>query len=89
MLGDPDYLPWVAAVDLPAYEQLYMSKLVGPHGVAGTVSQLTVKTVKAAAGSRSNAQEDDPWSPRGFSGRVLSTVRNPLSPLRSRLLPVR
>ncbi len=46
MLGDPDYLLWVAAADLAAYEQLYMTKLVGLPGVARTVSQLTMKTVK-------------------------------------------
>jgi len=46
MFGDPDYLLWVAAADLPAYEELYMSKLVGLPGVARTVSQLTMKTVK-------------------------------------------
>jgi len=46
MFGDPDYLLWVAAADLAAYEQLYMTKLVGLPGVARTVSQLTMKTVK-------------------------------------------
>jgi Lrp/AsnC family transcriptional regulator, leucine-responsive regulatory protein len=46
MFGDPDYLLWIAAADLTAYEQLYMSKLVGLPGVARTVSQLTMKTVK-------------------------------------------
>jgi Lrp/AsnC family leucine-responsive transcriptional regulator len=46
MFGDPDYLLWVAAADLAAYEELYMSKLVGLPGVARTVSQLTMKTVK-------------------------------------------
>jgi DNA-binding Lrp family transcriptional regulator len=46
MFGDPDYLLWVAAADLDAYEQLYMTKLVGLPGVARTVSQLTMKTVK-------------------------------------------
>lgn len=34
MFGDPDYLLWVAAADLAAYEQLYMSRLVGLPGVA-------------------------------------------------------
>jgi Lrp/AsnC family leucine-responsive transcriptional regulator len=47
MFGDPDYLLWVAVADLEAYERLYMSKLVGLPGVARTVSQLTLKTVKA------------------------------------------
>jgi Lrp/AsnC family transcriptional regulator, leucine-responsive regulatory protein len=46
MFGDPDYLLWVAAADLAAYEELYMTKLVGLPGVARTVSQLTMKTVK-------------------------------------------
>lgn len=46
MFGDPDYLLWVAAADLAAYEELYMAKLVGLPGVARTVSQLTMKTVK-------------------------------------------
>jgi DNA-binding Lrp family transcriptional regulator len=46
MFGDPDYLLWIAAADLSAYEQLYMTKLVGLPGVARTVSQLTMKTVK-------------------------------------------
>jgi|SRR5215207_2028263 len=46
MFGDPDYLLWVAAANLEAYEQLYMAKLVGLPGVARTVSQLTMKTVK-------------------------------------------
>jgi Lrp/AsnC family leucine-responsive transcriptional regulator len=46
MFGEPDYLLWVAAADLAAYEELYMSKLVGLPGVARTVSQLTMKTVK-------------------------------------------
>jgi Lrp/AsnC family transcriptional regulator, leucine-responsive regulatory protein len=46
MFGDPDYLLWVAAANLEAYEQLYMTKLVGLPGVARTVSQLTMKTVK-------------------------------------------
>jgi Lrp/AsnC family transcriptional regulator, leucine-responsive regulatory protein len=46
MFGDPDYLLWVAAADLAAYEQLYMTKLVALPGVARTVSQLTMKTVK-------------------------------------------
>jgi Lrp/AsnC family leucine-responsive transcriptional regulator len=46
MFGDPDYLLWVAAADLAAYEELYMSKLVGLPGVARTVSQLAMKTVK-------------------------------------------
>jgi Lrp/AsnC family leucine-responsive transcriptional regulator len=47
MFGDPDYLLWVAVADLAAYEQLYMSKLVDLPGVARTVSQLTMKTIKA------------------------------------------
>jgi DNA-binding Lrp family transcriptional regulator len=46
MFGDPDYLLWVAVADLDAYEELYMTKLVGLPGVARTVSQLTMKTVK-------------------------------------------
>ena len=46
MFGDPDYLLWVAAADLAAYEQLYMSKLVGLPSVARTFSQLTMKTIK-------------------------------------------
>src|SRR5215218_1685474 len=46
MFGDPDYLLWIATADLAAYERLYMSKLVGLPGVARTVSQLTMKTVK-------------------------------------------
>ena len=46
MFGEPDYLLWVAAADLAAYEELYMSKLVGLPGVARTGSQLTMKTVK-------------------------------------------
>lgn len=36
MFGDPDYLLWVAAADLSAYEQLYTTKLVGLPGVART-----------------------------------------------------
>ncbi len=47
MFGDPDYLLWVAVADLDAYERLYMSKLVGLPGVARTVSQLTLKTIKS------------------------------------------
>ena len=46
MFGDPDYLLWVAVADLEAYESLYMTKLVGLPGVARTVSQLTMKTIK-------------------------------------------
>ena len=46
MFGDPDYLLWVATMDLDAYEDLYMNKLVGLSGVARTVSQLTMKTIK-------------------------------------------
>jgi len=46
MFGDPDYLLWVAVSDLEAYEELYMNKLVRLTGVARTVSQLTMKTVK-------------------------------------------
>jgi Lrp/AsnC family transcriptional regulator, leucine-responsive regulatory protein len=46
MFGDPDYLLWVAVEDLEAYERLYMAKLVSLPGVARTVSQLTMKTVK-------------------------------------------
>ena len=46
MFGDPDYLLWVAVEDLEAYERLYMAKLVGLPGVARTVSQLTMKTIK-------------------------------------------
>ena len=48
MFGDPDYLLWVAVEDLDAYERLYMAKLVGLPGVARTVSQLTMKTIKSA-----------------------------------------
>jgi Lrp/AsnC family leucine-responsive transcriptional regulator len=48
MFGDPDYLLWVAVANLDAYEELYMSKLVGLPGVARTVSQLTMKTIKLA-----------------------------------------
>ena len=47
MFGDPDYLLWVAVADLEAYEEVYMTKLVGLPGVARTVSQLTMKTVKS------------------------------------------
>lgn len=47
MFGDPDYLLWVAVEDLEAYERLYMAKLVGLPGVARTVSQLTMKTIKS------------------------------------------
>ena len=46
MFGDPDYLLWIATADLAAYERLYMSELVGLPGVARTVSQLTMQTVK-------------------------------------------
>jgi DNA-binding Lrp family transcriptional regulator len=46
MFGDPDYLLWVAVADLEAYEEVYMAKLVGLPGVARTVSQLTMKTIK-------------------------------------------
>jgi DNA-binding Lrp family transcriptional regulator len=46
MFGDPDYLMWVAAANIDAYEDLYMSKIVGLPGVARTVSQLTMKTIK-------------------------------------------
>jgi Lrp/AsnC family leucine-responsive transcriptional regulator len=46
MFGDPDYLLWVAAADLEAYERLYMESIVGLPGVARTVSQLTLKTIK-------------------------------------------
>ena len=46
MFGDPDYLLWVAVEDLEAYERLYMAKLVSLPGVARTVSQLTMKTIK-------------------------------------------
>lgn len=46
MFGDPDYLLWVAVENLAAYEDLYMTKLVALPGVARTVSQLTMKTVK-------------------------------------------
>ena len=52
MFGDPDYLLWVASADLADYERLYMSKLVGLPGVARTVSQLTMKTVKPGGRSR-------------------------------------
>jgi Lrp/AsnC family leucine-responsive transcriptional regulator len=47
MFGDPDYLLWVAVADLEAYEAVYMTKLVGLPGVARTVSQLTMKTIKS------------------------------------------
>ena len=47
MFGDPDYLLWVAVADLEAYEQVYIAKLVGLPGVARTVSQLTMKTIKS------------------------------------------
>jgi DNA-binding Lrp family transcriptional regulator len=46
MFGDPDYLLWVAAQDLAAYEDLYMSKIVGLPRAARTVSQLTMKKIK-------------------------------------------
>jgi Lrp/AsnC family transcriptional regulator, leucine-responsive regulatory protein len=46
MFGDPDYLLWVAAADLEAYERLYMNRIVGLPGVARTTSQLTLKTIK-------------------------------------------
>jgi Lrp/AsnC family leucine-responsive transcriptional regulator len=46
MFGDPDYLLWVAVADIGAYEELYMAKLVSLPGVARTVSQLTMKTIK-------------------------------------------
>jgi Lrp/AsnC family leucine-responsive transcriptional regulator len=48
--ANPDYLLWVAAADLAAYEQLFMSKLVGLPGVARKVSQLTMKTIKPGGG---------------------------------------
>jgi Lrp/AsnC family leucine-responsive transcriptional regulator len=48
MFGDPDYLLWVAVENLAAYEDLYMTKLVGLPGVARTVSQLTMRTIKPA-----------------------------------------
>jgi Lrp/AsnC family transcriptional regulator, leucine-responsive regulatory protein len=47
MFGDPDYLLWVAAADVEAYERLYMSRIVALPGVARTNSQLTLKTIKA------------------------------------------
>lgn len=46
MFGESDYLLWVAAGDIVAYEQLFMSKLLGLPGAARTVSQLTMKTIK-------------------------------------------
>jgi Lrp/AsnC family transcriptional regulator, leucine-responsive regulatory protein len=46
MFGDPDYLLWVAAEDVEAYERLYMNRIVGLPGVARTTSQLTLKTIK-------------------------------------------
>jgi Lrp/AsnC family leucine-responsive transcriptional regulator len=46
MFGDPDYLLWVAAADLEAYEHLYMNRILGLPGVARTNSQLTLKTIK-------------------------------------------
>jgi Lrp/AsnC family leucine-responsive transcriptional regulator len=49
MFGDPDYLLWVAVADLEAYEEVYMTKLVGLPGVARTVSQLTMKTIKSGS----------------------------------------
>lgn len=50
MFGHPDYLIWIAAADLGAYEQLYMAKLTSLPGVARTNSQFTMKTVKPAPG---------------------------------------
>jgi len=47
MFGDPDYLLWVAVADLETYEEVYMRKIVGLPGVARTVSQLTMKTIKS------------------------------------------
>jgi Lrp/AsnC family transcriptional regulator, leucine-responsive regulatory protein len=46
MFGDSDYLLWVAAQDLNAYADLYMTRIVGLPGMARTVSQLTMKTIK-------------------------------------------
>jgi hypothetical protein len=46
MFGESDYLLWVAAADVVAYEQLFMSKLLGLPGAARTVSQLSMKTIK-------------------------------------------
>ena len=50
MFGDPDYLLQVAVADLPAFERLYMERLVGLPGVARTNSQFTMKVVKAGRG---------------------------------------
>lgn len=49
MFGHPDYLLWIAAADLGAYERLYMSRLTSLPGVARTNSQFTMKTVKQTA----------------------------------------
>jgi Lrp/AsnC family transcriptional regulator, leucine-responsive regulatory protein len=49
MFGHPDYLLWVAARDLDAYERLYMARLTDLPGVARTLSQFTMKTVKSAS----------------------------------------
>lgn len=48
MFGDPDYLLSVAVADQDAYEDFYMSKIVGLPGVARTNSQMTMKIVKPA-----------------------------------------
>jgi DNA-binding Lrp family transcriptional regulator len=50
MFGDPDYLLWVAAADLDAYERLYIDQIIGLPGVARTNSQLTLKTIKRGGG---------------------------------------
>jgi Lrp/AsnC family transcriptional regulator, leucine-responsive regulatory protein len=50
MFGHPDYLLWIAASDLDAYERLYMARLTSLPGVARTNSQFTMKTVKHATG---------------------------------------
>lgn len=55
MFGHPDYLLWVAARDLEAYERLYMARLTDLPGVARTLSQFTMKTVKSGAGGLASA----------------------------------
>lgn len=50
MFGHPDYLLWIAASDLDAYERLYMTKLTALPGVARTNSQFTMKIVTRSAG---------------------------------------
>jgi DNA-binding Lrp family transcriptional regulator len=55
MFGHPDYLLWVAARDLEAYERLYMARLTDLPGVARTLSQFTMKTVKSGGGGLPSA----------------------------------